>query len=113
MGVVDAPLEPLQVVALDKELRDIAVSLGRREKFIVGKERRVAGPQISEDYAGPLVAGIRRMADQVFVFPSTGLAPLVQTTAVDVIEPTVIDAPEPAIFPPPVTQITPPLLPLA
>jgi hypothetical protein len=89
---IDIPFVRLKVVAFVKQLDDVEMIFGYGEKLKIGKQRRFSRTHIGKDDTCTLHTGIGRLADGLFVLPSSRLPRLIETPTVNVINPTMVDA---------------------
>jgi hypothetical protein len=102
---IDVSFVALQVVATFVKFDHRPVLSRHGEKFIIRQQRRIAGPQVSENYSAGLFAGIGSMANRISMLAAPRLPRLLQTTTFNIVEPTVIEAPESPVLDSPVTEI--------
>ncbi len=105
MNWIYVALVGLQITALMKDLCDVEM-IGRRfEKFIIRKQRGLAGSHVGENHSSCFLAGICWMANRVPVLSAPRLSRLLQTATFNIIEPAVIETSQPAILNSPVAEI--------
>src|SRR5687767_5390512 len=104
MGV-EVALVALHVIAFADDPSHLA-SLGRRDEEVEAWQLgRLARPQVRQDQAPGLDAGIRRLPDALVERAPHGLARLLQASPGDIVEPAMINAAEAAVFEAAVAEI--------
>src|SRR5918992_2899797 len=95
----------LQIVALVVNLRHKPLVVRHLKELVLGQQRRLAGPDISQDEAADLLAGKSWLANLMTVLPFIRLTRLLQDISIHIVEPTMIDAAQTAVFKTPIAQI--------
>src|ERR1043166_9566574 len=105
MHRVDVPLVALEIIAVEKNLRNGPIRFRHNEKLVIRQERRLARAEIGQNDSAGCATRISEVADLVSMGAAAGLAGLLDDPPADVVQPAVIEASEAAVFDASVAQI--------